>query len=83
MFNFTQTVSPDVIDITPMVIMAIFSLICSMTSGAMLSYDATDARKKMIATLIGTVLLAAGFVLMGCIITNSIDAGIEWQKLRM
>lgn len=83
MINFTQTVSPDVIDVTPMVFMALFSAICYLISGTMLSYDNTDTNKKAIATLVGIVLFAVGTLFIFCIITNSIDAGIEWQKLRM
>ena len=46
MFNFTQTVSPDVIDITPMVIMVLFFAICYLISDAMLSYDNMYTNKK-------------------------------------
>lgn len=46
MINFTQAVSPVVIDITPMVFMVLFFAICYLISDIMLSYDNMYTNKK-------------------------------------
>ena len=83
MINFTQTASPGVIDVTLMVFMALFFAICYLISDAMLSYDKIYTNKKAIVTLVRIVLFVVGVLIICYIITSSIDAGIEWQKLRM
>lgn len=82
MFNVTKTLSPDVVDVTPMVLITLVVFILLFLAFAF--FETLDLNKK-----VGKILfVAAWFMILVSLLLNfmlikiSIDAGIEWCKNR-
>lgn len=82
MLNVTRELSPDLIDVTPMVLMVLATL--AIFAVAMLLFEISKEGKnkhqETVFITIAYVLIAVAFVLNMLLIKVSIDAGVQWGK---
>lgn len=82
MFNVTKTVSPDVVDITPMVLIVLVVFVLVFLAFAF--FETLDLNKKAgkVLFVVSWLMIFLAFFLNFMLIKISVDAGIEWCKNR-
>lgn len=82
MFNITKSVSPSVVDVTPMVLIVLIIFIFMLSAFVVIGSADTSKKIGKILIVFAYIAIAVSLFLNFMLIKISVNAGIEWCKNR-